>query len=127
MTIELLGTITKIQEQLNSATADSLDSRALAAMRKAPRYFMFCMKFGLLFRVPNRGRNVLDIELFSESNSQVDLMCSDFTGRMIMLRKLDAKKGINYFSCNTGYTSKGIYCLQVRSNTGKSNMIKFIK
>ncbi len=35
MTItELQGTITKIQEQLNSATADSLDSRALSAMRK---------------------------------------------------------------------------------------------
>jgi len=72
-------------------------------------------------------KDVLDIELFSETTSQVELIYTDITGRMIMHKQLDVHRGTNRFSFNTGNSSKGIYCLYAVSKTGKSNMIKFVK
>jgi hypothetical protein len=72
-------------------------------------------------------KEVLDIELFSETNSPVELMCTDITGRLIMHKKIDVHPGNNRFSFNTGNTSKGINCLYAVGKTGKSNVIKFVK
>jgi len=72
-------------------------------------------------------KDALDIELFSETTSQFELMYTDSTGRIIMHKQLDVHTGTNRFYLNTGNISKGIYCLYAVGKNGKSNVIKFVK
>jgi sugar lactone lactonase YvrE len=72
-------------------------------------------------------KKALDVELFSETTSQVELICTDITGRMIMHKKEAVLTGNNQFSLDVVNISKGIYWLYAVDKTGKSNIIKFVK
>jgi len=72
-------------------------------------------------------KDVLNIELLSETVSKAELICTDATGRMIMQKVLPVYTGNNQFSIDTKHISKGIYWLYTIAKTGRSNIIKFVK
>jgi hypothetical protein len=72
-------------------------------------------------------KSILDVEVFSETNASVELICTDAAGRIIMQRQLNVHTGNNRFSSDMKNTSKGIYLLYAVDKTRRSNIIKLVK
>lgn len=69
----------------------------------------------------------LDLEIFTETNTPIEFICTDVTGRIILHRKVNVSKGTNQIVFDIGNVSKGIYWIYAVGKTGKSNIIKFMK
>ncbi|MEO6542331.1 MAG: T9SS type A sorting domain-containing protein, partial [Ferruginibacter sp.] len=71
----------------------------------------------------------LNIELFSNTASPIELICTDVTGRVILYRKLQLITGTNYVAIDIRNFAKGIYWIHAVSGAaaGRSNTIKFVK
>lgn len=69
----------------------------------------------------------LDMELFSKTNSPIEFICMDGTGRIVMHRQMNVAAGTNHMGLNFGNLAKGVYWVYAVGKTGKSNITKFVK
>ncbi|MEO6540213.1 MAG: hypothetical protein ABIN74_04440, partial [Ferruginibacter sp.] len=69
----------------------------------------------------------LNIELFSNTASPIELICTDVTGRVILQRKLHVITGTNHEALEIENFAKGVYWIYAVGTAGRTNVVKFVK
>lgn len=65
---------------------------------------------------PNPGSNQVSFDINSKNNKNVEVYISDLQGRIVLLKTISLKNGLNKKTINTSNLTPGIYLLRVNTN-----------
>lgn len=69
----------------------------------------------------------LEIELFTETDAPIELLCMDVTGRVLLRRRVYVLNGSSRLVIDMGNVAKGIYWVYAVCKENRSNVVKFVK
>ena len=74
---------------------------------------------------PNPTRGNLTLEFNSPEETKYQLKVTDFTGRVIRTETINASSGLNQHKMDYSTTARGMYLLNLQSQSGESIVIRF--